>query len=157
MRPLNARVLALLQSADLDAVAALAASRRSVLSALTALSYHSDPSVQERAIEAFGLSAASLAARDPEAVRIHLRRLFWLLTDESGGIGWRAPELIGAALANCPGQFDEFLSPLVHLLDLEPEDLPRFRPSILIALARLSVLYPQVALLAQPFINPDGS
>jgi hypothetical protein len=60
------------------------------------------------------------------------------LTDESGGIGWRAPECIGEILYHNPNQFAAFI-PLLHsLLDLEPEDAPRFRLSVQRAIARLA-------------------
>ena len=73
-------------------------------------------------MHAIGLSAGRIAEFDPEYVRIHLRRLFWLLSDKLGRIGWRAPEAIGEILACCPGKFDEFFIPLFHLMDMEAED-----------------------------------
>ena len=91
-----------------------------------------------RAIEAFGAAGAQIADRDPEFVRGHLRRLLWLLSDESGGIGWRAPELLGEALYRRPGQFAEFMPILASLLDMEPEDAARFRAGWLWAVGRVA-------------------
>jgi hypothetical protein len=124
------RLLSLLGSNDLPTVVKLAGKHKRVLSLLTALTYHDDPFIVERAIQAFGPAARQVAAVDPEYVRIHLRRLFWLLTDESGGIAWRAPELIAGVLAACPGQFDEFQPMFFSLQDMEPEDRVRFEESL---------------------------
>lgn len=121
----------LLQDGDLAAIAAWAGRQRRVLSYLTALTYDPDPQVAGRAIEAFGLAASAISEVDPEFVRGHLRRLFWLLNDESGGIGWRAPELIGEVLRRQPHRFAEFIPNLLWLLDMETEDAPRFQASIL--------------------------
>jgi len=142
-----------LSAGRIEAVADLAASRKRVLSWLTGLTYHPDPRVADRAVQAFGLAAARIAAYDPEYVRVHLRRLLWLVSDESGGIGWRAPELVASALAACPDQFDEFISPLVYLLDLEPEDAPRVRPSLLAGLAHLAACRPQTLRFARPLLR----
>jgi hypothetical protein len=107
-----------------------------------------------RAVQAFGVAAQRIAQTDPEYVRGHLRRQFWLLSDESGGIGWRAPELIGETLACCPGFFEEFVSPLIYVLDLEAEDAPRFRAGTLWAIGRIAPGRPGVARLALPLVLP---
>ncbi len=127
-----------LSAYDLPAIAAMAAHSRRVLSYLVALTYDPDPLIAWRSIEAFGLAAAAVADHDPEFVRGHLRRLLWLLSDESGGIGWRAPELIGELLHHRPEQFAEFIPLLVALLDLEAEDAARFRAGTLWAISRVA-------------------
>jgi AraC family transcriptional regulator of adaptative response/methylated-DNA-[protein]-cysteine methyltransferase len=115
----------------------LARKRKRILSQLTALTYDSDSNVSSRANKATGLTAKIIAERDPEYVRNYLLRLFWLVSDESGGVCWRAPELIGAILYNCP-QFSQFFPMLVSLLDLEKEDAPRFRTGTLWAIGRVA-------------------
>jgi len=52
-----------------------------------------------RAITAMGYLIARLFDQEPESARIIMRRLMWSLNDESGGIGWGAPESMGEALA----------------------------------------------------------
>jgi len=123
---------------DLPEITAMAARSGRVLSYLVALTYDPDPSIAWRSIEAFGIVAAAVADRDAEFVRGHLRRLLWLLSDESGGIGWRAPELIGEVLHHRPEQFAEFIPLLVALLDLEAEDAARFRAGTLWAIGRVA-------------------
>ena len=76
-----------LANQDYEAIAGLAGRKRRVLSFLTALTYDHDPLISWRAVEAMGLAAGRISDEDPEYVRVHLRRLMWLLNDESGGIG----------------------------------------------------------------------
>ena len=115
----------------------IAETRKSILSQLTALTYEENATISDNAIEASGLAARIIAGRDPEYIRNYLLRLFWLVNDESGGIGWRAPELIGEILYHCP-QFDQFFPMLISLLDLEEEDAPRFRAGTLWAIGRVA-------------------
>ncbi len=78
------------------------------MSHLTAMTYEPDREASDWAVRALGKAAKEIARTDPAFVREHLRRLFWLLNDESGGTGWRAPESIRSILSACPGQFPEF-------------------------------------------------
>jgi hypothetical protein len=127
-----------LTDANFSAVTRAAGSNKRVLSYLTALSYDPDVLLSWRAVEAMGMAASRIAESDPEYIRIHLRRLNWLLNDESGGIGWRAPELIGEILFRKPGLFADFIPLLVNLMDMEPEDRVRFKSGWLWALGRLA-------------------
>jgi hypothetical protein len=135
------------------AIIQFAARNRRTLSFLTALTYDSDDLVAWRAVEALGLAAARLADDDPEYVRIHLRRLLWLLNDESGGIGWRAPEAIGEIIRNRPNLFGEFIPLLISILDLEQEDAPRFRAGTLWAIGRLGQVIPKELNAANSWIE----
>ena len=58
-----------------------------------------DETVRWHAITALGPIVAGLADRDMEAARIVMRRFMWSLNDESGGIGWGAPEAMGEIMA----------------------------------------------------------
>ena len=111
--------------------------KKGILSQLTALSFEEDTEISNRAIEATGFTAGVIAKRDPDYIRNYLLRLFWLANDESGGICWRAPELIGEILHHCP-QFSQFFPMLISLLDLEIEDAPRFRVGTLWAMGRVA-------------------
>ena len=146
-------ILRILCSNDKTAILAYAKNNKRLLSYLTGLTYHPDPQIADRAVAAFGTAAWVIAGQDPEFVRNQLRRLFWLVNDESGGIGWRAPELIASVLVSCPGLFDEFISPLVYLLDLEPEDAPRFWTSVLASIERLAQVRPGDTQFAIPLLE----
>ena len=129
----------------MEQIAALADCNPRLLSMLTALMYYPDELIGWRAVEALGAATRRITDRDPEKVRVHLRRLFWLMNDKSGAIGWRAPEAIGEILYQCHGRFDEFVSPLFYLLDMAPEDAPRFRAGTLWAIGRIGSVRPGLA------------
>lgn len=152
---MKSRLVNLLEAAQFEAIVEFAAGNKRVLSLLTAQTYHPDHLIGWRAVQAFGMAAQRIAeGGDAEYVRNHLRRQFWLVNDESGGIGWRAPELIGETLRRCPGRYEEFVSPLVYLLDIEEEDAPRFRLGTLWAIGRIAPDRPPVVSLAPPLVLP---
>ncbi len=151
---MKTRLRSCLADYDLGVVTNLAGRQRRVLSYLVALTYEPEPVLAWRAIEAFGVAAAAIADRDPEFVRGHLRRLLWLLSDESGGIGWRAPELLGEVLRRRPAQFAEFMPILASLLDMAPEDAVRFRAGWLWAVGQVAEAAPEAMAAALPWAAP---
>lgn len=131
-----------LSGADFKTIVDYAGFHKRTLSFLTALTYDQESLISWRAVEALGLAASRIAVGDQEYVRGHLRRLFWMLTDESGSIGWRAPESIGEILRQQPDLFEEFIPILLNLMDAEPEDTLRFRAGWLWAMGRLAMVRP---------------
>ena len=119
---------------DYKSIFDFARRKKLTLSFLTALTHDKN---QIHAIQVTGLVANVIAERDSEYIRNYLLRLFWLVNDESGGIGWRAPELIGEILHHCPN-FDQSFPKLILSLDLEQEDAPRFRTGTLWAIGRVA-------------------
>jgi hypothetical protein len=148
------RIRGWLTNADFAAIVDFAGGNKRVLSYLTALTFDQDQRVSWRAVDALGQAASRIAADDPEFVRVHLRRLFWLLNDESGGIGWRAPEAIGEIICWQPDLFSEFIPILVNLMDMEPEDAVGFRSGWLRALGRLAEAGIDTCRDALPWILP---
>jgi hypothetical protein len=69
---------------------------------LISLSYDKSKSLSWRAIEALGLLSREIAKTDTEAVRNLSGRLLWMIRDESGGIGWSSPEMLGEIVRNNP-------------------------------------------------------
>ena len=123
------------------------------LSYLTALTYDRDPLIAWRALDACGRVAEQAAANgDLEWVRNHLRRCQWLLNDESGGIGWRAPEMMGEIVRRLPDALAEFI-PLVALLlfDMEDEDAVRFKNGHMWAVGRIAQVRPREVEAGQPW------
>ncbi|SCX82534.1 DVU0298 family protein [Desulfoluna spongiiphila] len=55
--------------------------------------------VRWRAVTALGMVTDALARENMEEARVVMRRLMWTLNDESGGIGWGAPEAMGEITA----------------------------------------------------------
>jgi hypothetical protein len=141
-----------LSDANYKPILEVAENKKGILSQLTALTYEDDTNISDNAIYATGLTARVIVGRDPEYVRNYLLRLFWLINDESGGIGWRAPELIGDILHHCP-QFSQFFPMLIALLDLEKEDAPRFRAGTFWAIGRVAQVAKDAMLPALPRIK----
>ena len=132
------RLRELLAGNQLEEVARLAEQRHRVLGDLVPLTYDRDALVGWRAVEAMGLAAGRVADRHPEVVRECLRRLHWLLSEESGGVCWRAPEAMAEILRRCPARFPEYVPIVTHLLlEMAEEDLSHFRAGILWAIGRL--------------------
>jgi HEAT repeat protein len=104
------RITRLLETSDLDAVIEellqLPPSR--VINPLIGALCSTDETVRWHAITALGLIVADLAERDLEAARVVMRRFMWSLNDESGGIGWGAPEAMGEVMACHEGLAREY-------------------------------------------------
>jgi hypothetical protein len=81
---------------------------RKVLGPLFSLLLAPKPLLKWRAVTAFGVVVARLAEQDMESARVVMRRLMWNLNEESGAIGWGAPESMGESLARCPRLAVEF-------------------------------------------------
>jgi hypothetical protein len=139
---LNKRIRHALESNDLDAVVSLAVSDRTVLSRLVRIAYDKETLVGWRAITVVGLIARELAETDPEFLRETCRKLLWSLTDESGGIGWSAPEMLGEIVSADPACFQDIIPLIASAYEVE-EDV--FRAGVLYALGRIAETAPELA------------
>lgn len=81
---------------------------RKVINPLFSLFCSNNPLLKWRAVTATGAVVSSLAETSMEDARIIMRRLMWLLNDESGGIGWGAPEAMGEIMAVNKSLADEY-------------------------------------------------
>jgi hypothetical protein len=72
------------------------------------MTFDADELVAWRAVEAIGPVAADVFASDVEKVRALLRRVLWLMNDESGSLAWHAPETIGEVLVAVPALIGEY-------------------------------------------------
>jgi HEAT repeat protein len=104
------RISKLLGSSDIESVIQelrqLPPSR--VINPLIGALCSNDEMVRWHAITALGPIVVALADRDMEASRVVMRRLMWSLNDESGGIGWGAPEAMGEIMACHDGLAQEY-------------------------------------------------
>lgn len=116
----KAKVRELLERRDLDGLVKWAASTRNPQRILFSLTFDKNELIQWRAIEAIGRVAQVQAESDIEKVRDFIRRLLWLMNDESGGLGWRSPEMIGEILVNVPVLASEYAGSLPAFLREEP-------------------------------------
>jgi HEAT repeat protein len=118
----------------------MAVRRKRVLGSLVTSTYDADPRISWRAVEALGAAASRVAENDPDAIRHLLRRLLWLVNDESGGICWRAPEAMAEILWHQPILFADHIPIVTSLIEnLAEEDLEHFRAGTLWAIGRLAV------------------
>ena len=67
-----------------------------------------DEKIEHRAAVAIGIVTAKLADHNIESARVIMRRLMWSLNDESGGIGWGAPEAMAEIMARNNKLADEY-------------------------------------------------
>jgi hypothetical protein len=61
--------------------------------------YDTDETIRWNAVRGVGITVSAIAQKDLERARTIMRRLIWSLNDESGGIGWGAPEAMGEIMA----------------------------------------------------------
>jgi hypothetical protein len=137
-KALKATIHDLLVCGKLEDVAELATERKRVLGSLIALTYDPDPQVIWRAIEAMGMAVEKVAGSNRSYVKEHLRRLYWLITEEAGAVFWRAPECLAECCVRLPALSKTHIPIAFHLIEtLEEEDLEHFRPGALWAVGRL--------------------
>lgn len=132
-----------LESNDLAAVIALARSDRKVVSFLIRIAYDKETLAGRRAIKAVGMIARELVSTDTEFLRETCRKLLWSLSDESGSIGWAAPELLGEIVSADPRKFPDVVPLIASVYDAEEEV---FRPGVLYALAKIGEKAPDLLL-----------
>jgi HEAT repeat protein len=159
-RILRRRVRELLSSEDFEqALSELRKiSPRKAINPIISVFYDSEPELRQKAINAFGQVVADLANKDMEAARVVMRRLMWTLNDESGGIGWGAPEAMAEAMACHPRLAEEYVRILLsyiredgNFLEYEP-----LRRGALWGIGRLAEIYPEmlIELNAAKYIRP---
>jgi HEAT repeat protein len=123
---------------------------RQVINPLFSFLVHGDETLRWRAITAMGAVVENLAREDMEGARVIMRRLMWSLNDESGGIGWGAPEAMAEVMARHEGLAREYSHILISYMDcdgnfLEHEGLQR---GVLWGLVRLARVRPQMVATA---------
>lgn len=85
---------------------------KELVNALIAAICRSEERLRWHAVTAMGWTVARLADEEMEAARIVMRRLLWSLNEESGGIGWGAPEAMAEIFCRHDGLAEEY----VHML-----------------------------------------
>ena len=133
------RIRKILATRDFEALGKWMKEMRAPLRVLFSLTYDDDALICCRAIEAIGKTSAFIAAYDMEKVRIFIRGLIWLMTEESGGIGWHAPEAVAEICFRVPALFEEYAKLLPQFLKEES-----LAPSTCAALYRLAPLSPEL-------------
>jgi len=157
-RSLKKELFDLLNQGDLDK--ALAEIRRlpprQIINPLLSFIQSGNEKLKWGAVKAAGSVVSHLADSDLEATRVIMRRLMWNLNDESGGIGWGSPEVMGEILATHSGLAQEYAHILLSYARedgnyLEHEGLQR---GLLWGIGRLSEKRPELVRGASELLLP---
>ena len=131
----------LLDRGDFEQIAEMASRKKRLLGTLVSLTFDADPQIAWRAVEVMGMAAGCIACDDPRYVRNHLRRLHWLLSEESGGLCWRAPEAMAEVVRCHPHLFADYVPIVMTLiLNMAEEDLDHYKAGTLWAMGRLAAV-----------------
>ena len=128
---------------------------REVMSPLFSFLCNDNELVRWRSVTVIGQIMRNLAERDIERARDFMRRLMWSLNEESGGIGWGAPEAIGEIMACDEKLGPEYAPVFMSYLDpkgnfIEYEMLQR---GLIWGLVRLAESRPELAIGAAAHIG----
>lgn len=94
-----------------------------VLSPLFSALYSSHEQVRWNAVCCFGTIVTRLAEENIEDARTIMRRFLWSLNDESGGIGWGAPESMAEIMCHCRQLRLEYLHMLISYMREDGDEL----------------------------------
>lgn len=107
------------------------------------------------AVSAMGAAVARLANEEMEEARVVMRRFLWSLNDESGGIGWGAPESMAEVMCLHAGLAEEYVHMLISYMREDGPELcqdgnyiehPLLQRGLLWGIARLSCCRPDLLL-----------
>lgn len=129
---------------------------RQVVNPLLSFVQSGDEKIKWGAVTALGSVVKKLADEDMEAARVVLRRLMWSLNDESGGIGWGAPEAMGEILACHSELAKEYSQILVSYAreDANYLELEALQRGLLWGIGRLAQARPDLLKEAGPLLIP---
>ena len=117
-----------------------------VVNALFPLICSSDEEIRWKAVAAMGVAVSEIAKNDMEAARVVMRKLMWSLNDESGGVGWGAPEAMAEIMARNENLAMEYAHVLVSYIRPDGNYLefePLLRGAIW-GIGRLAQVMPQL-------------
>ncbi|KPK00810.1 MAG: hypothetical protein AMK71_07830 [Nitrospira bacterium SG8_35_4] len=147
MRADKRKIITLLEEKDFSGLNKLPSLEKAV-TILISLSYDKQSPLAWRAIEAIGLLTAELAGTDPDRVRNIVGRLLWMIRDESGGIGWSVPEILGEIVRNNPVLCED-IAPIIASFHEEK----MLTPGVLWALSRIGQINADTVKYAVPIIR----
>ncbi len=140
-RALKNLVADLLKSATADKIpeSLVAYSGHQVIRVLFSFLCEQDRVVRWRAVATMGHLATLLAEEDMEKARDVMRRLMWILNEESGSSGWGAPEAMAEIIVRHEGLAKEYMSVFISYMDPNSNYLenPYLQRDLLYGLARL--------------------
>ena len=119
---------------------------KKLVNALFPFLYNTDKRIKDHTIMAMGEVISKIAKDDLDFARTIMRRLMLSLTEESGGIGWGAPEAMGEIMARSEKLAEEYHKILISYTlgggnELDFEDLQK---DVIAGLKRLSQVHPEL-------------
>ncbi|MEK7307593.1 MAG: DVU0298 family protein [Nitrospirota bacterium] len=138
-------VLTLLEKQDYYKLISLSSGNKKILSLLISLSYDKKSVIAWRAIESIGLISKEFSKLNPEVIRNFIGRLLWMIRDESGGIGWSSPEILGEIVKNNPGLYSDIATVIVSF-----HEEPFLRAGVLRAIGRMGKISAEIFDYAVP-------
>ena len=120
---------------------------RDLLNPLFSAICHLDERIRWHAVSVLGLVVDAMARKNMESARVVMRRFLWSLNDESGGIGWGAPESMAEIMAVNESLFHEYFHMLLSYLQEDgPEsfqdgnylELPQLQRGVVWGIGRLA-------------------
>ena len=145
-------LLAVLGQTDLEKISAFLKSKSesALLNPLFSALFRTEELIRWHAVTAFGIVVDSIARKDMESARVVMRRFLWSLNDESGGIGWGAPEAMAEIMAQNDNLFDEYAHMLFSYMREDGSEpfqdgnfleLPGLQRGVVWGIGRLAVVY----------------
>lgn len=110
-----------------------------------------DKVLRWRSVTAIGEIVEETIRQDGfEKARIIIRRLMWTLNEESGGVGWGAPEAMGEIMARVPKLAEEYHRILFSYIDDHGNylDYAPLREGVLWGIDRLAQVRPEMCIEA---------
>jgi len=119
---------------------------RKLVNALFSFLCSTDKKIKEHAVTAMGEVVSKIAESDLESARIIMRRLMLNLNDESGGIGWGAPEAMGEIMARSEKLAKEYYKILISYAPSGGNylDFEELQKDVIAGLRRLSDVHPDL-------------
>jgi HEAT repeat protein len=148
-------IRALLVTRNKIEIDAWAQQERNPFRPVASLLFDSDELIRWRAIEAIGWVARQEYAKEPERVRRFIRRILWLMNDESGGICWNGPEVIGEVLRNVPPLVSEYGRLLPGFFSEEPFEAGSRWAVARVAEANKTGYLPSINELVTSLVHPN--
>lgn len=142
---LKQEITSALREMDYRRLVELWSNDNKVIRILISLTYNKEDVIAWRAIESIGLITKAMKRSDD--VRNLAGRLLWMMRDESGGIGWSAPEILGEIIRNNPKLCMDLI-PI--LLSFHEEEM--LCPGVIWAMGRIAETDRELVLSAIPII-----
>lgn len=118
-----------------------------VVRILVSMTYDRKSLISWRAIEAVGVLSGMRSATDPALIRNLTGRLLWMIRDESGGIGWSIPDILGEMVRNAPVQLSD-IAPIILSFHTEAMLLP----GVLRAMGRIGEIEKEMVMEGVPIL-----